>query len=128
MLGLLTQQWAPQALVVSFKLETDEGILLDKARGAMTNYKVHAVVANILHTRKDVVYLLVRPLGGSMGEEEQAGMGGDGAHQGKESKGGGDDQVTVETIRRDPDMERIEEPLVARISRLHRKFREGSVL
>ncbi len=53
MLGVLTRQWAPQAMVVSFKLETDQRILIDKARAALDNYNVHAVVANILHTRKD---------------------------------------------------------------------------
>ena len=32
MLGALRQEWAPQAFVVSFKLETDEAILLSKVR------------------------------------------------------------------------------------------------
>ena len=33
MLGVLTQQWAPKAMVISFKLETDQDILLDKVSG-----------------------------------------------------------------------------------------------
>jgi phosphopantothenate-cysteine ligase len=43
--------WAPQAFLVSFKLETDPSILLDKARGAIRAYGVNAVVANELHSR-----------------------------------------------------------------------------
>ncbi len=31
MLGVLRREWAPEALAVSFKLETDEQLLLDKA-------------------------------------------------------------------------------------------------
>ncbi len=34
MLGVLSEQWAPQAFTVSFKLETDEGMLTQKAREA----------------------------------------------------------------------------------------------
>jgi phosphopantothenoylcysteine synthetase/decarboxylase len=52
-LGLLRQQWAPGAFFVSFKLETDEAILHRKAREAIAKYGVHAVVANLLQTRKD---------------------------------------------------------------------------
>ncbi len=32
MLGALRQQWCPQSMVVSFKLETDQQILLKKVR------------------------------------------------------------------------------------------------
>ena len=52
-LGLLRSQWAPRAFFVSFKLETDEEILLQKAKGALAKYGVHCVVANMLETRKD---------------------------------------------------------------------------
>eukprot|EP00191_Tetraselmis_sp_GSL018_P023412 CAMPEP_0177626424 /NCGR_PEP_ID=MMETSP0419_2-20121207/30644_1 /TAXON_ID=582737 /ORGANISM="Tetraselmis sp., Strain GSL018" /LENGTH=318 /DNA_ID=CAMNT_0019127473 /DNA_START=59 /DNA_END=1016 /DNA_ORIENTATION=- len=45
-------EWAPDAFVVSFKLETDEGLLEQKARGALESYGMHAVVANLLPTRK----------------------------------------------------------------------------
>ena len=30
MLGVLRRAWAPEAFVVSFKLETDEGLLINK--------------------------------------------------------------------------------------------------
>lgn len=55
---MLTSQWAPRAYTVSFKLETDESILISKARAAIEKYKVDAVVANVLQTRRDVVYIV----------------------------------------------------------------------
>eukprot|EP00899_Mesostigma_viride_P022313 jgi/Mesvir1/3266/Mv16401-RA.1 len=58
MLGLLHNLWAPQAYVVSFKLETDESILSSKARASLQKYGVNAVVANLLHNRKDKVWIL----------------------------------------------------------------------
>lgn len=57
-LGVLRHQWAPESFVVSFKLETDEDILISKAKGAVQNYGVHAVVANLLHNRKERVLIL----------------------------------------------------------------------
>lgn len=52
-LGLLRNEWAPDAFHVSFKLETDEELLLKKAKAAITNYGMHCVVANELHTRTE---------------------------------------------------------------------------
>jgi len=57
-LQLLTTRWAPNAFCVSFKLETDQQILLTKAEGAIVKYGVHLVAANELHTRKDKVILV----------------------------------------------------------------------
>ncbi|TKR77586.1 hypothetical protein L596_018528 [Steinernema carpocapsae] len=42
----------PQAYVVSFKLETDDSILIRKAKGAIDNYGHQLVIGNILTTRK----------------------------------------------------------------------------
>ena len=44
--------------MVSFKLETDHNILIYKASKALYNYKVHLVIANILQTRRNIVYLI----------------------------------------------------------------------
>ncbi|KAL6767617.1 COAB1 [Auxenochlorella protothecoides x Auxenochlorella symbiontica] len=60
LLGELTSVWAPHATVVSFKLETDEEVLLTKAKAAIQKYGVDAVLANELHSRKERVTLLVR--------------------------------------------------------------------
>lgn len=57
-LSLLRREWAPHAFVVSFKLETDPDVLLEKAQGAVARYGVHMVVANLLHTRYREVQLV----------------------------------------------------------------------
>ena len=58
MLKFLTSDWAPQSFVVSFKLETDQNLVIPKAKGAISKYQVDLVVANQLQTRRDVVYLV----------------------------------------------------------------------
>lgn len=44
-------------MIVSFKLETDESILLKKAMKSIKMYQVDYVIANMLHTRKNVVQI-----------------------------------------------------------------------
>ena len=51
MLRTITEEWTDDAFVVSFKLETDERILLDKARAALRKYCHHAVIANTLQKK-----------------------------------------------------------------------------
>jgi len=58
MLKPLVKKWVPQAFVVSFKLETDEKILVNKAKKALETYQHKIVVANLLHTRKQRVILV----------------------------------------------------------------------
>jgi phosphopantothenate-cysteine ligase len=58
LLGAVHSQWAPDAYCVSFKLETDKAILLQKARGAIEKYGMHLVVANELHSRNRQVVLV----------------------------------------------------------------------
>ena len=48
----LVDGWAPQAMIVSFKLETDPSILADKARSALKKYSHHLVIGNLLNSRK----------------------------------------------------------------------------
>ena len=52
--------WAPQALVVSFKLETNEAILKAKAAGAIARYGVDVVCANRLQTYRHEVTLMTQ--------------------------------------------------------------------
>ncbi|KAF0699515.1 Aste57867_9937 [Aphanomyces stellatus] len=58
LLGLLRHEWAPQAFYVSFKLETDETILKQKALSSIANYGMHLVVANELKSRFHQVWLV----------------------------------------------------------------------
>ncbi|XP_049590508.1 phosphopantothenate--cysteine ligase [Syngnathus scovelli] len=57
-LSPLVKDWAPQAFVISFKLETDAAILLDKARRALETYRHQAVVANVLDSRRGYVVVV----------------------------------------------------------------------
>ncbi|CAL1143717.1 unnamed protein product [Cladocopium goreaui] len=50
--------WAPQAFILSFKLETNPNILLAKAAGALKKYKVDAVCSNVLQTIRDWVTIV----------------------------------------------------------------------
>ncbi|CAA2994437.1 Hypothetical predicted protein [Olea europaea subsp. europaea] len=60
MLSVLRKDWAPMAFCISFKLETDTKILLEKADMALKKYKMHMVVANELLTRKEEVIVVSR--------------------------------------------------------------------
>ncbi|ORX58308.1 DFP-domain-containing protein [Hesseltinella vesiculosa] len=56
----LVSVWASQSLIVSFKLETDEQLLVPKARQALESYGHQVVVANMLHTRKHTVTVITK--------------------------------------------------------------------
>ena len=58
MLAWVVSRWIPKGFVITFKLETLESLLMSKAQRALDLYGHHVVVANLLHTRKEVVYLV----------------------------------------------------------------------
>lgn len=58
MLSVLRKDWAPKAFCISFKLETDKKILLEKAGTALKKYNMDMVVANELLTRKEEVIVV----------------------------------------------------------------------
>ncbi|KAI9712920.1 MAG: hypothetical protein M1828_001516 [Chrysothrix sp. TS-e1954] len=63
----LVDTWAPEAMIVSFKLETDPAVLVRKAQKALEKYSHHLVIGNLLVTRKwEVVF--VEKLQGEEGE------------------------------------------------------------
>ena len=56
----LVDGWAPEAMIVSFKLETDPSILVKKSQYALNKYSHHLVIGNLLLTRKwEVVFVSV---------------------------------------------------------------------
>ncbi|OAD57103.1 Phosphopantothenate--cysteine ligase [Eufriesea mexicana] len=57
-LAPLVSLWVPEAFVISFKLETDENLLISKARDALNKYKHNLVIANMLQTRKQQVTIV----------------------------------------------------------------------
>lgn len=54
----LVDSWAPHAMIVSFKLETDSSILIKKAKGALDRYQHQLVIGNLLQTRKNEVVIV----------------------------------------------------------------------
>eukprot|EP00980_Cylindrotheca_fusiformis_P023928 scaffold11212_cov121-Cylindrotheca_fusiformis.AAC.7 len=60
-MGLLRSEWAPDAFVCSFKLETDKKILRSKAERAVQKYNCHLVIGNLLHSRHEQVSILAPP-------------------------------------------------------------------
>ncbi|EMR10751.1 hypothetical protein PNEG_00900 [Pneumocystis murina B123] len=57
-LAKLIEKWAPRASIVSFKLETDEDILISNARMSLQRYGHRLVIGNILTKRKyEVVFV-----------------------------------------------------------------------
>lgn len=57
-LGKIRSEWAPKAFLVSFKLETDDSILRQKAERAVQKYGCHMVIGNLLHSRHRKVSVL----------------------------------------------------------------------
>ncbi|SLM38031.1 dna pantothenate metabolism flavoprotein [Lasallia pustulata] len=56
----LVDGWAPEGMIVSFKLETDPSILISKAQMALQRYSHHLVIGNLLSTRKWEVVFVAR--------------------------------------------------------------------
>ena len=95
-LGLLRSQWAPDAFVCSFKLETDPTLLRQKAELAVKNYGCHMVVGNILETRYSEVSVLVAPSNDDDNESRK-----DPRHQ-----------WSMQTLRKSSDPDSLENQLV----------------
>lgn len=57
MLGDIKTHWCPNSFLVTFKLETDAGILQEKVLKSMEAYGQQVVVGNLLQTRFDSLYV-----------------------------------------------------------------------
>lgn len=54
----LVDGWAPEGMIISFKLETDPSLLVSKAQQALGRFSHHLVIGNLLSTRKfEVVFV-----------------------------------------------------------------------
>lgn len=114
-LKLLVDKWAPQSMIISFKLETDPSILGDKARGALRKYSHHLVIGNLLNTRKWEV-LFVSAGGGEKWLRVPAGR------RTKSVTGRGTDTIE-NALSREPVIE-IESWIVPEIKEMHTKMIE----
>jgi hypothetical protein len=77
-----------------------------QAAGALDKYHVHAVVANLLHTRKDRVLVIQRPDGAGVRDSSSS------------------SSVEVLEVLRPAQEPHIEKQLVERIVALHAKFQQ----
>ncbi|KAG6148234.1 hypothetical protein E4U28_004812 [Claviceps purpurea] len=132
----LVDGWAPQGMIVSYKLETDPAILVRKARYSLERYQHHLVIGNLLSTRKwEVVFvsprredkwLRVSPartcqttamaVGAGAGAGADAEAGAETSHWGPDAEGR---PLRAEELpREDPDME-IENLIVPAVAKLH---------
>jgi phosphopantothenate-cysteine ligase len=57
---LLKEELIPEACIISFKLETEESLVLQKAKDALERYGHDLVVANVLASRKEKVWIVHR--------------------------------------------------------------------
>jgi phosphopantothenate-cysteine ligase len=60
MLSPLVKDWAPKAFIISFKLETDPSIIINRARNALEVYRHQVVVANILESLQSFVVIVTK--------------------------------------------------------------------
>ncbi|EUB64503.1 hypothetical protein EGR_00453 [Echinococcus granulosus] len=101
-LGLISTKWATSTMVISFKLETDASLVLDRAKAALKRYQTHAVIANLLQTRKQEAWLI---------------------HKLDEGGGDGVLDLSSEHLTVTPSSsEELEEVLTRRVAHLHTTF------
>ncbi|KAM8927435.1 phosphopantothenate--cysteine ligase [Pelodytes ibericus] len=76
MLSPLVKEWAPKAFVISFKLETDPSILIERARKALSTYRHQVVVANVLDSRRSYVVIVTSTAEAKLSVSDEEDRGG----------------------------------------------------
>ena len=92
----LRERWAPDAFIVSFKLETDRNILRAKSTMAMKKYGVHMVIGNVLATRHQKVWCLQKRH--TDGRESADGGGGGDEFEMREISRAGSDAAGIDEL------------------------------
>jgi phosphopantothenate-cysteine ligase len=119
-LKTLVDGWAPEGMIVSFKLETDPAILVKKAEYALNKYSHHLVIGNLLSTRKwEVVF--VSASGGQQWirvprSKRTPSISGKVEHVGLAS--GGDADLDAEAVTGQPAVE-IESLIIPEVAKMH---------
>ena len=123
----LVDGWAPQAMIVSFKLETDPTILVGKAQASLDRYSHHLVIGNLLSTRKwEVVFIApnvpehwirvpmhrrIKSISGTSGGLERPSL----------ASLSDANESADETLASEPELE-IESLIVPEVARMHEDF------
>jgi phosphopantothenate-cysteine ligase len=120
------QPWAPEAFVVSFKLETNRAILLAKAAGALDKYAVDVVCANLLQSYKREVTLVeavVGESGAASSDHADKRLKAPASVRGDEAEEIPVEGVCCTTLALDTDEPDLEIKLVAELARRHERHR-----
>ena len=131
-LSLVKGAWAPAAFVVSFKLETDPGLIAPKAVGAARAYGVDVVVANVLERRYDEVRILHRKRS-RPGSTHAGWIRDDPSYTPPPpAPGRGEDDFYMEIISAPPGVvaasESLEDALASRLAELHEEHARAATL
>jgi len=113
-LKTLVDEWAPEAMIVSFKLETDPTLLIKKARYALERYQHHLVIGNLLASRTWEVVFVSELLEGA---EKWIRVSKD------DKKGGSGGLATVADEKNEVEIEGL---MIPEVQRLHRRFMAAS--
>lgn len=122
----LVDGWAPEGMIVSFKLETDPSLLVSKAQQALARYSHHLVIGNLLSSRKHEV-VFVAP-----GKEERWIRVP--VHRRVKSISGTRPTIDAVSNKNMPEQEwmnrdleqEIESLIVPEVAKMHRSFRQSS--
>ncbi|EIN08327.1 phosphopantothenate-cysteine ligase [Punctularia strigosozonata HHB-11173 SS5] len=130
----MVDEWARGGYVVSFKLETDQALLIPKARGALERYGHQVVIGNDLHRRKYEVVFISRtvssnPASGSLATTADAGCNPLDVSQAPPLQS----EFTEQWLRIDPALankpdhpREIEEDIVGELVRRHETYIEAT--
>ena len=121
-LGLIRRLWCPQALVVSFKLETDHTILRRKSERAVTKYGCHVVVGNLLQTRHEQVWILQQPIESHAAAATSSSTSGSGSGVFKQNPSGWDMDEISKADQDPSDPDALEAALTERLVQIHFEF------
>ncbi|KAG7094873.1 hypothetical protein E1B28_005680 [Marasmius oreades] len=119
----MVEEWSRDGYIVSFKLETDQTLLIPKARAALERYGHQVVIGNDLNRRKFEVVFISRKLPATPNAE------GDRKAAGGEPDSGQASSTSVATwLRLDPQAveqgKEIEEDIVAELVKRHQRWIE----
>lgn len=124
----LVDGWAPEGMIISFKLETDPSILVHKAQYALNRYQHHLVIGNLLSTRKWEVVFVARGqpdrwIRVPMRRRKTGSFAGEG--EAEEEKGGEKPSDPAELPDGEPELE-IESLIIPAVRELHERHIESN--
>lgn len=106
MIPQIRKEYAPDALCITFKLETDKNILLEKSKLAIEKYGVDMVIGNVLSSRYEKIMVCQNSTPFRMGSS-------------------GNDDIKVETFeisKKSDESEDLEEKLISMIVERHFEY------